>query len=160
MWLIGRVFATGVTPRLGITPATIAGTIPGIGMIPGTTDATAGYATMVAGIRLGIMVAGIVPTTTIAAGTVRAIMPAATIVPTETISASSAAILLQATEPTAIMDARPIVAAPLAMVLRWVAARSEAVQHAPVAEAVASAVVVDAPVVEAAEAVSSGAVDK
>ena len=159
MWLIGRVFATDVTPRLGITPATTAGTIPGIGMIPGTTDATAGRATMLDGIRLGIMVAGIVPTT-IAAGTVRAIMPAATIVPAETTSASSAAILLQATEPTAIMDARPIVAAPLAMVLRWVAARSEAVQHAPVAEAVASAVVVDAPVVEAAEAVSSGAVDK
>ena len=116
---------------------------------------------MVAGIRLGIMVAGIVPTT-IADGTDRAIMPAATIVPAETISASSAAILLQATGPTAMVVVRPLVAAPLAMALRRVAARSAVVLHAPVAEAVASAAEAaeDAPVVEAAEAVSSGAEDK
>ena len=90
---------------------------PGIGMTPGTTDATAGQATMLAGIRLGTMAAGIAPTT-IAAGTVRATMPAATIVPAETIIASYAAILLQATGPTAMVVVRPLVAAPLAMALR------------------------------------------
>ena len=94
---IGRATATDAGRLPGITPAIIPGMTPGItGTIPGTT---AIMATTAAGIRLGTMVATIVPGD-IGDGTDRATMPAVTTVRTETTSVSFAAILLPAIELT------------------------------------------------------------
>ena len=85
--------------RPGIIPAITLGMIPGIGMTLGTMAITA---TTAVGIHPGITEATIAHTV-IGDGTVHATMPAATTVRTATISDLFAAILLQDTDPIAMV---------------------------------------------------------
>ena len=100
--------------RPGIIPAITLGMIPGIGMTLGTMAITA---TTAVGIHLGITAATIAHTA-IGDGTVRATMPEATTVRTATISDLFAAILLQDTDPIAMVVVQLTVVVPLAMALR------------------------------------------
>ena len=100
--------------RPGIIPAITLGMIPGIGTTLGTMAITA---TTAVGIHLGITVA-IIAHTAIGDGTVRATMPEATTVRTATISDLFAAILLQDTDPIAMVVVQLTVVVPLAMALR------------------------------------------
>ena len=103
--------------RPGIIPAITLGMIPGIGTILGTMAITATTATTAVGIHPGITAATIAHTA-IGDGTVHATMPEATTVRTATISDLFAAILLQATDPTAMVVVQLTVVVPLAMALR------------------------------------------
>ena len=96
---IGKGIAMDAGRRLGIIPAITLGMIPVIGTTLGTMAITA---TTSVGIRLGITVAIIAPTV-IGDGTARATMPEATTVRTATISDLFAAILLQDTDPIAMV---------------------------------------------------------
>jgi hypothetical protein len=100
--------------RPGIIPAITLGMIPGIGMTLGTMAITA---TTAVGIHLGITAATIAHTA-IGDGTVHATMPEATTVRTATISDLFAAILLQDTDPIAMVVVQLTVVVPLAMALR------------------------------------------
>ena len=108
---------TDVGARRGIIQAITSGMIPGIGTTLGTMVTMATMATTVAGILLGIMEFTIVHTA-IGDGTARATMPEATIVRTATISDLFAAILLQDTDPIAMVVVQLTVVVPLAMALR------------------------------------------
>ena len=111
---IGRAIVTDAGRRPGIIPAITLGMIPGIGMTLGTMAITA---TTSVGIHLGITVAIIAPGD-IGDGTARATMPEATTVRTATISDLFAAILLQDTDPIAMVVVQLTVVVPLAMALR------------------------------------------
>ena len=112
---IGKATETDAGHRLGITPAIIPGMTLGIiGTTPGTMaimDTTA------AGIRPGITEATIAPGD-IGDGMDHATMPEATTVRTATISDLFAAILLQDTDPIAMVVVQLTVVVPLAMALR------------------------------------------
>ena len=112
--LTGMAIETDVGARRGIIQAITSGMIPGIGTTLGTMVT---MATTVAGILLGIMEFTIVHTA-IGDGTVHATMPEATIVRTATISDLFAAILLQDTDPIAMVVVQLTVVVPLAMALR------------------------------------------
>ena len=102
---IGRVIAMDAGRRLGIIPAITLGMIPGIGTTLGTMAITATMVTMattVVGILPGIMEVTIV-LGDIGDGTVRDTTLAATTVRTATISDLFAAILLQDTDPIAMV---------------------------------------------------------
>ena len=114
---IGRVIAMDAGRRPGIIPAITLGMIPGIGMTLGTMAITATTATTAVGIHLGITAATIAHTA-IGDGTVHATMPEATTVRTATISDLFAAILLQDTDPIAMVVVQLTVVVPLAMALR------------------------------------------
>lgn len=111
---IGRVIAMDAGRRPGIIPAITLGMIPGIGMTLGTMAITA---TTSVGIHLGIMEVTIV-LGGIGDGMVHATMPEATTVRTATISDLFAAILLQDTDPIAMVVVQLTVEVPLAMALR------------------------------------------
>ena len=100
--------------RHGIIPAITLGMIPGIGTTLGTMVT---MATTVVGILPGIMEFTIAHTV-IGDGTVHATMLVATIVRTATISDLFAAILLQDTDPIAMVVVQLTVVVPLAMALR------------------------------------------
>ena len=100
--------------RLGIIPAITLGMTPGIGTTLGTMVT---MATTVAGILPGIMEVTIV-LGDIGDGTVRDTTLVLTIVRTATISDLFAAILLQDTDPIAMVVVQLTVVVPLAMALR------------------------------------------
>ena len=112
---IGKATETDAGHRLGITPAIIPGMTLGIiGTTPGTMaimDTTA------VGIHPGITEATIAPGD-IGDGMDRDIMLEATTVRTATISDLFAAILLQDTDPIAMVVVQLTVVVPLAMALR------------------------------------------
>ena len=103
--------------RPGIIPAITLDMIPGIGTILGTMAITAITATTAVGIHPGITAATIAHTA-IGDGTARATMPEATTVRTATISDLFAAILLQDTDPIAMVVVQLTVVVPLAMALQ------------------------------------------
>ena len=117
---IGKAIAMDAGRRLGIIPAITLGMIPGIGTILGTMAImaiTATTATTAVGIHPGITAATIAHTA-IGDGTVHATMPGATTVRTATISDLFAAILLQDTDPIAMVVVQLTVVVPLAMALQ------------------------------------------